>query len=127
MAGVQTLLPLLVDCALRGECSVADVVRWTSAAPARAFGLYPAKGALRPGADADLVVVDPQRSWSVDEGWWKSKSRNTAFWGRSGRGFPAMTFLRGELVQADGQVSGPPRGRLVRPGAGAGKTEDKAK
>ena len=67
MAGVQTLLPLLVDCALRGECTRRGRRPLDQRAPARAFGLYPAKGALRPGADADLVVVDPQRSWSVDE------------------------------------------------------------
>lgn len=127
MAGVQLLLPLLVDLALRGGCSIPDVVRWTSAAPARAFGLYPAKGALRPGSDADLVVIDPHRAWCVADDWWKSKSRNTAFWGRSGRGFPAMTFLRGRLVQVDGRVCGPPRGRLVRPRAGAGKTDGEAK
>lgn len=111
MAGVQTLVPLLLDQAIQGVCGVADVVRWTSYAPARAFGLYPRKGVLRPGADADLIVVDPDETWCVGPDWWQSKSANTAFWGTSGAGAPILTMLRGEVIVQKGQIVDPPKGR----------------
>lgn len=110
MAGVQTLLPLLLDRAVRGECRVEEVVRWISEAPAKAYGLYPRKGALVPGADADLVLVDPEAEWSVDEAWWRSKSRNTPFWGWRGKGLPVATLLRGRLIARRGEVQGEPGG-----------------
>lgn len=113
MAGVQTLLPLLLDQAVRGACRVEEVVRWTSEAPAKAYGLYPRKGAIAPGSDADIVLVDPDGEWSVDEGWWRSKSRNTPFWGRRGRGLPVATLLRGWLVARRGTLVGEPRGLFL--------------
>ncbi len=113
MAGVQILLPLLLDRAIRGECRVEDVVRWTSEAPAKAYGLHPRKGAILPGADADLVLVDPEREWSIGEPWWRSKSRNTPFWGRRGRGFPVATLLRGRVVSREGVPAGEPQGTFL--------------
>ncbi len=113
MAGVQTLVPLLIDAAIAGRCRVCDVVRWTSAAPARCFSLYPRKGALHPGGDADLTIVDPGARWQVERPWWQSRSENSAFWRREGRGLPVMTMLRGEIVARDGAVVGDPQGRMV--------------
>lgn len=113
MAGVQTLLPLLLDRAVRGECRVEEVVRWTSEAPAKAYGLYPRKGSIAPGADADIVLVDPEGEWCVDEAWWRSKSRNTPFWGRRGKGLPVATLLRGRLVARRGALVGEPRGLFL--------------
>lgn len=116
IAGVQTLLPLLLDHAIAGKCQVSDVVKWTSSNPARAYGLYPKKGSLEPGADGDVVIVDPNAVWRCDESWWKGKSSNTPFWGRTGKGLPVMTLLRGQVVAQGGQVSGTPRGRLLAAG-----------
>ena len=115
VAGVQSLVPLLVDAAARGLCRVEQVVRWTSANPARAYGLYPRKGRLEPGADADLVVIDPRARWRIERPWWKSKSANTPFWGREGLGAPVCTLVRGWVVAERGEVVGPPRGELLRP------------
>lgn len=114
MAGVQTMLPLLLDAALKGRCDVTDVVKWTSSAPARAFGLFPRKGSLVPGADADIALVDPHADWRVDDEWWRGKSRNSAFWNRSGKGLPVKTFLRGQLVYRRGEMVGQPRGQLLK-------------
>src|ERR1700735_4778014 len=50
----------------RGEITITDYVRLSSAVPARAFGLYPRKGALIPGADADLALVDLKASSRID-------------------------------------------------------------
>lgn len=113
IAGVQTMLPLLLDQALQGACTVSDVVRWTSANPARAYGLYPQKGSLLPGADADVALVDPEAEWRVDETWWKGKSRNTPFWGRRGKGLPVATLVRGRLVSWQGTLAAEPQGRFL--------------
>lgn len=59
--GVELTGPLLWDRALRGHARLEDVVRWTSEAPARVFGLDDRKGSLRVGRDADLVLLDPER------------------------------------------------------------------
>jgi dihydropyrimidinase/allantoinase len=59
--GVELTGPLLWDRALRGHVRLEDVVRWTSEAPARVFGLDDRKGSLRVGRDADLVLLDPER------------------------------------------------------------------
>lgn len=113
MAGVQTLLPLLLDSAIAGRCDVADVVRWTSSAPAKAYSLYPRKGALKPGSDADLTLVDPSARWRVERPWWQSKSTNTAFWEREGLGAPVLTMLRGSIVARENEIVGGPKGRPV--------------
>lgn len=117
IAGVQTMLPLLLDWAIRGRCRVEDVVRWTAANPARAYGLYPVKGTLQVGADADVVIVDPAARWRVDASWWKSKSRNTPFWGREGLGAPVLTLLRGRVVAQRGEIVGEPQGKMLAAGA----------
>ena len=85
-------------------------------APARIFGLFPCKGTIRPGSDADLVVVDMDREVFVDPGRGKSKAKYTAFANQTFVGAPVMTFLRGELVARDGELVVPPGGgRFVRP------------
>ncbi|OON89598.1 dihydroorotase [Pyramidobacter sp. C12-8] len=58
--GFETRLPLMLESVLNGNLTLKDVVQLTSANAARVFGLYPQKGALLPGSDADLVVVDPR-------------------------------------------------------------------
>lgn len=93
---------------------VADLV---SAAPARAFGCHPQKGALTIGADADLTVIDLDREQVVSPEVLRSAQDHTPFEGVSLRGWPVRTILRGSTVYADGEVVGAPAGRFVaRPG-----------
>ena len=56
--GVETQMPLMLTEVARGRASICDYVRWSSANPAKIWGLYPRKGALQPGADADIAIVD---------------------------------------------------------------------
>src|SRR5277367_4767230 len=65
--GVESQMPLMLTAVARGDISITDYVRLSSAAPARAFGLYPRKGALVPGADADLAIVDLGASSRIDQ------------------------------------------------------------
>ncbi|MFZ0995576.1 MAG: amidohydrolase family protein [Candidatus Dormiibacterota bacterium] len=116
--GVEIFAHLVLDAALRGQLELATVVRSLTAGPARLYGLYPQKGALLVGSDADFVVYDPHEETTVRIAGWISRSRASArlFEGRKYRGQVKMTFVRGQPVYADGKVLGQRGyGRMVRP------------
>ena len=87
---------------------------WSSANPARAFGLYPRKGTIAVGSDADLVVLDPNREQIVTPETLHSAQDFTPFAGVRVRGWPTHTLLRGQVVFQDGAVRGQPAGRYVK-------------
>jgi dihydroorotase/allantoinase len=74
--------------------------------PARVWGLYPQKGSLRVGTDADIVVVDPGREWTFDSTQLRSKGTVTPFDGERFRGAVTTTIVRGEVVYENGTVVG---------------------
>jgi len=115
VASVQHLLPLMVSSALEGFITLNKVVELCSENPARIFGLYPAKGTLLPGADADIVVVDPAVEYTVTEESLAYKHKLSPYIGWRLRGRVDKVFLRGELAVDDGVlVADKPRGRPVR-------------
>lgn len=69
-----------------------------SSNPAKAFGLYPRKGTLRPGSDADLVIVNPETAWEVKSSNLFYKNPNSAFVGTQGKGAVEKTIIRGKVV-----------------------------
>lgn len=89
------------------------VARWMSEAPARLAGLYPGKGALVAGADADLVVWDPDADLIVDAAALYHRHAITPYDGRRLRGRVRTTIQRGEVVYDAGACVSPPRGRLL--------------
>lgn len=111
--GVQTLLPLLLKLVSDRALSYADLVHVACEQPARTFGLFPRKGALQPGSDADLVLVDPARPMRISNADQASKAGRTPFDGWTVPATPRMTLLRGEAVCRDGRIVGAPRGRFV--------------
>lgn len=112
--GVETLFPLMLDAARRGQCTLSDVALWCSAKPAALFGLRD-KGRIKPGAWADLVLVDAAREWTIQPERLHSISHTTPFRGWRGRGAPALTLLRGVVVAREGEPVGCATGRWVRP------------
>lgn len=114
--GTALLYPYLFSEGLKRGLSLARIAELASANPARAFGLYPKKGALAVGADADLVVLDPGREQVVTPALLQSAQDFTPFAGLRVRGWPTHTVLRGEVVFENGKVRGRPAGRyLPRP------------
>ena len=91
------------------------MVRVCSTNNARVFGLYPRKGTLRPGADADIVLVDPDREVVVTNDFYRSGADWTIYEGWTLRGLPIWTIAGGEVVMADGELVDGHRGQYLVP------------
>ena len=115
ISGAQTLLALMYDAAVaRRGLPVAALARLLAAAPADRFGLSTRKGRLEPGGDADLVLLDPDGTWTVDPSELHDRHRLSPFAGRRLRGRVVRTLLRGETIAAAGALVGAPAGRVLR-------------
>lgn len=113
MVGVETMVPLLVDAALRGRTTLERLSWVLGEGTARMYGLFPRKGCLLPGADADITLVDPKAQWKVDNDLLHSKTRLSPWHGRSGNGVPVMTILGGVVVAERGRILRGPLGKFV--------------
>ncbi|MFG1924651.1 dihydroorotase family protein [Cryptosporangium sp. NPDC048952] len=117
LPGLDSTFAILLDAAARGHLSYEDVVRVYSETPAKIYGLWPRKGRIAVGADADLALVDPTATRTIRNSDVLSKAAWTPFDGRAVRGRVVKTFLRGALVAEDGHPTPDRGGRFV---AGAG-------
>jgi dihydroorotase len=99
--GVETQMPLMLTEVNAGRFSISDYVRWSAVNPAKIWGLYPHKGIIVPGANADIAVVDLAREWSIDDAKLQSLSKITPFHGRRVKGLPVHTLVRGRFVMKD--------------------------
>ena len=97
---------------------VAEIAEWLCAAPARLAGLGDRKGRIAPGFDADLVVWDPEASFTVDPRKLHHRHPLTPYAGRTLFGVVERTLLRGETVYDTGQFPAPPAGKLLLQGEG---------
>lgn len=119
MGGFDTMLLRMVDEGVhRRSLSWETLARIMSTNPALIHGLYPRKGAIRLGADADLVIVDPDAAWvySGKDSLSRVKSTKTPLEGKTLRGKVLETLVRGETVYADGKIlQSPGFGKYIRP------------
>ena len=107
LAGVQTLLPSLLSEGVHARgLSLPRLVSLTAGNPARRLGLYPRKGVLEAGADADMVLVDLERVWTLRETDLCTRWRVSPFIGREFRGKVIATLVRGQVVWQDGAIRG---------------------
>jgi dihydropyrimidinase len=118
VADLETMLPMLFSAGVStGRISLHRFVALTSTSPARLFGLYPRKGTIAVGSDADLLVLDPQLRRTIDGSSMQSRAGYSAYDGREVCGWPRFTISRGDVVLEDGQVLAKPgRGRWLRRG-----------
>lgn len=112
----ETLLTLLYDAGVNGgRISLPRLVQLLSEAPARIFGLYPRKGSLRVGSDADIVILDPTARHLLSRKTQHSKAGYTLYEGRECLGRPWMTLQRGRIVlDGDRLVASPGDGHFIR-------------
>jgi dihydropyrimidinase len=103
--GMATMLPVLLDHGVNQErISIERVAEATSYNTARIFGMYPRKGTIQPGSDADLVIVDLDLEKKVTPELLQSYSDYTIYDGLKMKGWPTMTIVRGKVIMEDGQV-----------------------
>ena len=105
--GTGTLLPLLLSEGVnKGRISLERVVELVSYNPARIFNLYPRKGAISVGSDADLTVIDLDMEKTVTAALMQSWSEYSVYEGWKLKGWPVMTLIRGEVIMRDSEVVG---------------------
>ena len=102
--GVETQMALMLTQVAAGRLSLGDYVRLSAGAPARAFGLWPMKGVLQPGSDADIAIVDLQREAVLAADRLHSRTRIIPFEGMPVTGVPVHTLVRGRFVMRDGAL-----------------------
>ena len=114
MPGLETLLPLLFTQVNKGRLTIRELVRLTSQAPAKTFGL-PHKGELRVGSDADIVIIDPKRAYRFRVEEMESVGGFSPFDGWKMRGKPVMTIVNGHIVMEEGEIVERRQGKFVKP------------
>ena len=80
---------------VEGRTSIERMCQLLAERPAKLFGMYPQKGAILPGSDADLVIWDPDKAWTISAKTQVQNVDNTPYEGISGTGMAAQVFLRG--------------------------------
>jgi dihydroorotase-like cyclic amidohydrolase len=112
----ELMLPLLYsEGVARGRLSLERFVDAVTAAPARLFGMYPRKGSLQAGADADILIFDPDIEWTVRAADLVNPAGYSVFEGRTLRGRPWRSWLRGQPLLTDvGVPAGAGNGQAVQ-------------
>jgi dihydroorotase-like cyclic amidohydrolase len=107
--GLEHFLPVLMTAGVgAGRLSMEDLVRVGAENTARVFGLYGRKGVLTPGADADVVIVDPDLEGTVDDAFYHCLCEVSVYRGQKFRGLARTTIVRGRVMMEDRQTVGAP-------------------
>jgi dihydropyrimidinase len=116
LSNVETLLPMLYSEGVGGgRFGIERLVELICANPAKIFGLYPRKGVIAVGSDADLVLLDPEAEITVRSDQMHSRADYDPFEGWKVRGWPVTTVLRGQVIAKDRKVTAEPgRGEFLR-------------
>lgn len=101
--GLETLLPLMLDAVNKKKTTIQRVVEATSTSAAKRFGIFPRKGSITLGADADLVVIDMQKEYTLKNEDLFTKSKITIFDGIKLQGKIEKTMIRGNIVYDNGE------------------------
>ncbi len=115
LPGVENRMDLIYQGVVAGEISLSRWVDVTSTTPARMFGLYPRKGTIRPGSDADIVVYDPTATQVISASTHHMAVDYSCYEGMQVSGRVERVFSRGRAIIEDGAYTGSPGdGRFVR-------------
>jgi dihydroorotase len=116
ISGVETSVPVMLNEVNKGRLTLNDYVRLASEAPAKIWGIYPQKGNLLPGADADFTIVDMKMKKKIAKNELHSKSKTSPYDGMEVQGCPVATIVRGNFIMRDGKLTGiKGQGLHVRP------------
>ncbi|MDO5015949.1 MAG: allantoinase AllB [Eubacteriales bacterium] len=115
---IQFFLPMVFDLFVHKKgLSPTWISKLMDLNPAKIFGLYGQKGAFELGFDADMVILDPDKAWKIEQEKLFTKGHVSCFDGAEGKGFPVCTIIRGKKVAKDGSYIEGAKGygRFVRP------------
>ena len=115
--GTQLMVPVMLYYGYhKGKLSLGEIQRLMSENAAKRYGLYPQKGIIKVGSDADLTVVDLEKEWVIDPSGLESKGKYSPFSGKRIKGKVYMTMVRGEVVykEDDGIIGTKGYGQLVK-------------
>jgi len=115
IASLSIALPVMWTEASRRGVSLLELARWMAEKPATLAGVGSRKGRIVVGADADLVVFDPEAEFTCAEGRLYYRHRVSPYLGRRFKGLVQKTYLRGECIFSAGEFPGEPSGREVAP------------
>ena len=116
--GLDCMMPVMFTHVNQGRMSLSTLVRVCSENPARIFGLYPRKGVLAIGSDADIVAIDlnKRKKLKASEFYTKAKDVALLYDGFEAKGIPTLTVVNGIEVMRDGEITGSPgTGKLEKP------------
>lgn len=107
----ERLSVLMTDGVEAGKLSLEQFVEITSTNPAKIFGMYPKKGVIQAGSDADIVLIDPQASMTLSSETLHYGIDSSVYEGKKVKGLPVLTMRRGEIIAKNGEF-------LAQPGSG---------
>lgn len=117
-AALETALPVMLTAVNQGKIDLQALTKLMSENVAKLYGLYPRKGVIQVGSDADLVIVDMDKEMTIDRRKMYTKEKDAArmFDGWQVVGLPVMTIVRGTVIMRDGEVVGKPGyGQFISP------------
>lgn len=106
LPGVEHRVILLYDAVRTGKLHLQHFIDLVATMPAKLFGLFPRKGTIAPGSDADLVIFDPERATTISAVTQHQRVDYTPYEGMHVQGVPETVLLRGRVIVRDGQYSG---------------------
>ncbi|HUI87194.1 MAG TPA: dihydropyrimidinase [Anaerolineales bacterium] len=110
--GIETRVPLIFSEGVgKGRISLTRFVEVVSTNPAKLVGLYPQKGTLSVGSDADIMIIDPKKEVTISQKMLHGNTDYTAFEGWKLKGYPVATLGRGQMLFQNGEI-------IAKPGAG---------
>jgi allantoinase len=115
--GVETRLPLLLNFVHQGRLALKDISEITSASAAKRFGIYPRKGSIEVGGDADLAIIDFDHVWKIRASDLQTKAWETVLYdGMEVRGRVKYTIVNGQIAYEDpNSFASPGTGQMIRP------------
>lgn len=121
LPGLQVRLPMLFDAMVsKGRLGLHKFVELTATAPARIYNIHPRKGSIAIGADADLVLWDPERTVTLTDEMMQDRTGYTPYAGRAVKGWPHTVLRRGDVIVEGGRLQADPgSGRFLPRGGGA--------
>lgn len=114
ISGTETMNMIVLDGVNRGLITIQEAMKVLSENPAKIYGIYPKKGSLEIGTDADLTIVDMDIEYVFHQDDMHSKVKMSPYDGYEFKGRAVQTILRGNTIMKDGEIIGSPTGKYLK-------------